>query len=417
MLKEFFSWYLKPSPKWVEKRVLELVKHAWEHVPFYREKMVRAGLTPSDITCLKDYVDKFPTTSAAEYRAYQNAGDSKGLIDKRLDKTTLREDRSSGSSGAYLSIHRTGRELEINRGRSLWYLLRAGLRPWHRVLAVIHPSRMEHHRSFLQTLGIFRRITVSYLTPVEEIAAIIDREKINAMYGQKSYLRLIANYYHDRLIPGPKLQLIIPGAELLSSGDRRLFEEVFRPTRFREFYGASETYFIAAKHEGDFEPDYKAVFFSLVDPKPHNNLVKGSIAATSLINEAQPILGLELGDLVVVRNYESLDKLGASIVELEGRNNDFLVLSNGDQLSCARFCGALDVFPFVREFKIIQDNLTEFTLLLKIEQVSPSECLNLERSVIAATEGKITCIFKYVDNIPLDPNGKAKILSSQVNKG
>jgi len=416
MIKEFLNWYIRPTSRDVEKRILYLVQHAWENVPFYQMKMEEAGITPADINCLDDYVKKFPKTTSAEYRAYQQSKNSKGLIDVRLRPDDLVEDRSSGSSGITISMHRTHKETEINRGRAFWYLIRAGLRPWHRILAVLPPLQMVKRDSILQLFGIFRRTTVNYTMPIEEIVELIQRSKINAIYGQKSFIRLIAEYFSTHGIPAPKLALLIPGAEKVSESDRRFFFDTFHPERYCEFYGATETYLIAARRDDDYQPDYKSVFFSLADITPYGDLTSGSILVTSLLNEAQPVLKVELGDRILVRNYDKLYEMGATIVEVEGRNNDYLVLPNGDKISGATFYATLEYFPFMRQFKIVQESADTCAVLLKITDPNEENRMQVEDTLMRLLEGKIQYKIKYVDDIPIDPNGKTKILSSKIDR-
>lgn len=416
MIKDFLSCYIRPSPRHVEKRILRLVQHAWGNVPFYRSKMENAGITLADIKCLDDYVNKFPKTTSAEYRSYQQSTNSKGLIDVRLRPEELIEDRSSGSSGITISIHRTLRENEINRGRALWHLIRAGLRPWHRILAVLPPLQMAKNDSTFQLFGIFRRTTVNYTMPIQEIVELIQRTEINVIYGQKSFIRLIADYFSTHGIPAPKLELLIPGAEKVSASDRKFFFDTFHPTRYCEFYGATETYLIATRLQNNYQPDYKAVFFSLVDTKLFDDLTSGSILVTSLINEAQPVLKIELGDRILARNYDKLYELGTTIVEVEGRNNDYLVLPNGDRISGATFYATLEYFPFMRQFKIVQESVDDCTVFLKISESSEENRTQVEGILMRLFEGKIRYKIKYVEDIPMDPNGKTRILTSNIDR-
>lgn len=416
MIKEFLSWYIRPKPQDVERRILNLVQHAWENVPFYRRKMEESGITPADINCLEDYVNKFPKTTSAEYRAYQQSGNSKGLIDARLRPEDLIEDRSSGSSGVTISMYRTRKESEINRGRAFWYLIWAGLRPWHRTLAVLPPLQMVKRDSILQSFGIFRRTTVNYTMSINEIVDLMQRSRINAIYGQKSFIRLIADYFSTHDIPAPKLKLLIPGAEKVSESDRKFLFDTFHPDRYCEFYGATETYLIAARQADDYQPDYKAVFFSLADSTPYGALTSGSILVTSLLNEAQPVLKVELGDRVLVRNYDKLYEMGATIVEVEGRNNDYLVLPNGDRISGATFYATLEYFPFMKQFKIIQESSDDCTVLLKVKESSEENRMQVEGVLMRLLGGKIRYKTEYVDDIPIDPNGKTKILSSKIDR-
>lgn len=416
LLLQFLSCFRRPKPLEVEQRVLALVRHAWDHVPFYRAKMEQHGLTPDDFRSLRDYVEKFPRTRSAEYRAFQAANGSRGLLDTRLAREKLLEDRSSGSSGIFVSLYRTLHELHVDKARALWFMVRAGLRPWHRILAVLPPTKMVKRDSFLQLFGIFRRTTVNYTMPVEEVVRIIRERRIDAIYGHKSFIRLIADHYAATGTEAPRLKLLIPGAEMIFEADRRCFQQVFRPELYREFYGSTETYFIAARHEGDYEPDYKAVFFCLDAPAGDGELTRGAIVATSLVNEAQPILQLELGDRVAVRNYDRLYELESTIAEVEGRNNDYVVLGGGEKVSCATFRVVLDRYPFVHQFRILQDSEQSCAVLLRTGEASPAERLEMESSVKALVRGRIRCEVRYVDEIPIDANGKTKELVSRIDR-
>jgi len=416
MIKEYLNSFRKPSPEWVEKHILHLVRHVWANVPFYRAKMENAGISPADITSLEDYVHKFPATSAAEYRAFQQAGNSAGLLDLRLPRDGLLKQTSSGSSGVPLTIHRTNRETEIDQGRALWHLIRAGLRPWHRVMAVLAPREREEHVYFLQRLGIFHRTVVHYNMPLQEIAGRIQRDRINVIYGQKSFIRLIAEHYRKKSLPAPKLHLLIPGAEKSGKADRAFLADTFRPARYCEFYGANETNLIAARFDEFYQPDYRAVFFSLADivPQSEDGLVSGSMLVTSLVNEAQPILKLELGDRVLVRNYDRLTRLGAAIVEIEGRNNDYLILPDGEKISGATLYIALEKLPFMRQFRVVQDSAAACTVLLKIADLDAAKRLQIEELLQNLFMERIRYRIEYVEEIPIDPNGKTKIIISRM---
>lgn len=415
MLREFLSCYLRPTPRSVEKRILRLVRHAWENVPFYREKMQAAGLTPDDFRTLHDFLHKFPATTSYEYRAYQQSGHSRGLIDRRRKLEGLIEDRSSGSSGITISVFRTPAEYRINSGRALWHLVQAGLRPWHRILAVLPPLQMSRHRSVLQSLGIFRRITVNYTMPIKDIVEVIRCNRINVIYGQKSFIRLIADYYMQHGIEPPRLELLIPGAERIEHYDREYLGRVFQPRRFSEFYGATEPYLIAARHGDDYRVDYRAVFFSLAAPEEEAGLTRGNILVTSLVNEVQPILKLELDDRLSVRNYSRLHELGATIAKVEGRSNDYLHLPDGGKISGATFYASLEYFPFMHQFRIEQDSPNECRVMLRLAENSEENRAAVEAALKKLLDGRIHYAIEYVDAIPVDPNGKTKILISRVN--
>lgn len=143
MLKQFIGHYKRKSPQWVEQRLVWLVKHAWENVSFYRDKMKESGITPDDIQSLKDFMEYFPKTNSSEYRSIQQNKGFSYLIDKNLQMTDLIESRSSGSSDIPISIFMTSDEKQYQDAKALWHFIRAGLRPWHRSMAVVPPGQVE----------------------------------------------------------------------------------------------------------------------------------------------------------------------------------------------------------------------------------------------------------------------------------
>ena len=155
---------------------------------------------------------------------------------------------------------------------------------------------------------------------------------------------------------------------------------------------------------------------SLSDVASRGPLSSGSVLVTSLVNEAQPVLKIELGDRLLVRDYDKLQNLEMTIVEIEGRNNDYLRLSNGERISGATFYATLEYFPFMQQFKIVQDDADACTVLLRVKEADDGNRAQVERVLRELLEGRIRYEIKYVDEIPMDPNGKTKILCSAIDR-
>jgi phenylacetate-coenzyme A ligase PaaK-like adenylate-forming protein len=119
---------------------------------------------------------------------------------------------------------------------------------------------------------------------------------------------------------------------------------------------------------------------------------------------------------VAVRHYDRLLGLGATIATVEGRSNDYLYLSGGEKISGATFYALLEYFPFMRQFKIVQNHENECTVMLRVSDPSEGNRAQVEAVLGALLDGKIRYAVEYVDEIPVDPNGKTKILTSVVNR-
>jgi len=414
MLRDYLSFFRPIKREWIERRILALIGRAYQHVPFYRELLKAKGLTPGDFKSLEDYIEKFPRTSASVYRSLQQEEGPRWMIDDRYDLQRLVHDRSSGSSGVTVSVYKTPKENVHNAAKTLWHLTKGGLRPWHRTLAVVPPLQVVKRDSFLQVLGVFRRCTVHYMMELDHILHVIEHQKINAIYGQKSFIRLLAEAYAERHRKPPQLRLLMLGAERIDGATRELVFHTFNPKRYGELYGSTETGIIASKARGDYEVNYRSTFFCLTDPVCEGKLTCGSIAVTSLYLEAQPILMVELGDTVTVRDYDRLLDLRACIVSIDGRDNDYLLLQNGLRVSGATFYAALEYFPFVQQFRIEQNDVESCRILLRMTEDSLENKRQVEHALASFLAGKIRYEIEYVHTIPMDPNGKTKILLSNV---
>jgi phenylacetate-CoA ligase len=414
MLKRYLSYFQTPDPERVERRIIKLIKCAYEHVPFYHDLMKAHGLTPNAFNNLEDYLKKFPRTPTNEYRKIHQEKGINYMMDDRVQPETLIEIRSSGSSGIPLSIYKTKKEKINDNAKTIWHLTHGGLRPWHRVLAVVDPANVVKRDSIFQEFGIFRRYFGHSMMDPEHIMHIIDEKKINAIYGQKSMIVLMAKQYDKTGRKPPHLSFLMPGAERISRADREILCRIFVPRHYGEYYGSSETGIIATKVDGDYKVNFHSTFFCLTDPETLGNLTQGTITVTSQDLEAQPILMVGLGDIVTVRNFEGLLELNTSIVSIDGRDNDYLVLENGEKLTGMVFLAVLDNPLFILQFRIIQDCIGSCRILLRLREETEANKREVEHLLESVLGGKIRYEIEYVDDIPIDPNEKTKVLVSKI---
>lgn len=414
MLRTYLGYFQTPDPKRVERRILELIHHAYEHVPLYHDLLTAYGLVPNDFSSLKDYIDNFPATPTAKYRKIQQEKGIRYMMDSRVKPESLIEIRSSGSSGIPLSIYKTKEEKTNDNAKTIWHLTNGGLRPWHRVLAVVDPANVVKRDSILQQFGIFRRYFGHTVMDPDQIIDLVDEKKINAIYGQKSMIMLMAKQYSKESRNPPHLSFLMPGAERINMADREMLNRTFTPMRYGEYYGSSETGIIATKGDSDYYVNFHSTFFSLTDPVTSGDLTRGTIAISSQDLVAQPILKVELGDAVTVRNYEGLLDLKTSIVSIDGRDNDYLVLENGEKLTAMALLAVLDNPLFILQFRIIQDRVGFCRVLLVLRKQNEENKREVESLLESVLAGKIRYEIEYVDDIPMDPNGKTKILISRV---
>ena len=418
LLKDYLNFNSQINESSVEKKVLSLMKHAALNVPYYQDLIEQKNVNLNKIKTLEDYTNLFPTSHAHHYRAQQQEKGHSFLIDNNIDIKNLMEDRSSGSSGVPISLYSTPEEFQYSRkAKTIHTLISRGLRPRHKVLAVVPTIQVVKRDFLMQRLGIFERTTIDYRYSPQEIVDVIKQKKINAIYGQAGFLRLLAEYYEEQKIDAPRLDFLCPGSEVIDKQTRDLFKRVFRPLNYSETYGSTETGIIASLNPSlAYEPIWHDCFFYLKDPeKISDNITRGSIVLTSLNNLSQPILNYEIGDIVHVENYSVSNFLNSTITSVEGRINDYLLLNNGEKLAGSTFYTLYEYFPFVKCFQVIQKEKEKCEIKVVLTEGLEQNKEQISNATKDLLENRIDYTVRFVPDIPLAKNGKTKILISDIN--
>lgn len=92
---------------WQDERLVKQVKHVWDNVPYYRDKMIEKGLTPDDIKGVAD-LHKLPFVTKADLReAYPY-----GLVAKPLSDC-VRIQSTSGTTGKRVVAFYTQHDIDL----------------------------------------------------------------------------------------------------------------------------------------------------------------------------------------------------------------------------------------------------------------------------------------------------------------
>ncbi len=111
-MERYYQPEIETAPReqilaWQNERLVKQVQHVWEHVPYYRKKMEEKGLTPADITGVKD-LHKLPFLSKADLReAYPY-----GLLAEPLENC-VRIHSTSGTTGKRVVAFYTQADIDL----------------------------------------------------------------------------------------------------------------------------------------------------------------------------------------------------------------------------------------------------------------------------------------------------------------
>lgn len=157
-------WAALRRKRWLASRLAEyqlvrpreIVHHAYEAVPYYRELFDKVGVRPADIRSLAD-LSHIPITTKATLQDLP----VEAILARGLDPRTLVTDHTSGSTGRPLTIRHTQRDRIRQAAVYIRAFLQAGLRFTDRQVFLTNERGQHKRRRWLQALGIGRRTYVS----------------------------------------------------------------------------------------------------------------------------------------------------------------------------------------------------------------------------------------------------------------
>lgn len=137
------------------RRLAAIVRHAYEHVPYYRHLFDRAGLSPRDIRSPDD-LRAVPITTKAALREHPK----QALVTPHKDGRNYISVTTSGTTGMPFQIHFSRQEHWLKSLNYIRVFMETGYRLTDRQAVVDRRRDEEQSRWWFQSWGIFRKVHV-----------------------------------------------------------------------------------------------------------------------------------------------------------------------------------------------------------------------------------------------------------------
>ncbi|MEN6372140.1 MAG: hypothetical protein ABFD64_09030 [Armatimonadota bacterium] len=392
-------------------RLKRQVKRAWDYSPFYRERLSSAGFEPGDLKSIDD-LRRLPVLTKSELQA---AGGDAFCSDIDLDSCVWL--KTSGSSGSPLSLPFTSRDKSHRVLKELRALMAHGYKFTDRMIIFVEPRCMVEKKNSLQKLGLLRRDYVSIFADQPDQLARIESIHPQVIYGYTSSLRIIAESlaHNNSSLPVPKV--LMTAAELLDPATRKLLKDGFG-TEPADFYGSMEFGWIGwqcqERHGYHINSDCLIVE-CLKDGQPAGGGEEGELVITNLYSDAAPLIRYSSGDSGVLSSEKCRCGRSLPILEsLTGRLADCISLPGGRKVSPYTVTCAIEDIPGVGQFQVVQRK--DWTV--NISLVPSSRNLNTDdvRTAVQKMLGHdVAVVVEATSRLPLDPNGKFRVVRSYVN--
>ena len=403
-----------------DRRVRELVRHAYDNVPYYRRLFDEHGVRPGEIEGVAD-LPRIPITTRKVLQETPLAE----RVSRGIDPDKLVTRRTGGSSGRRMIIMRTWLEerlLGLFRVRAQHDV---GERITDRRVIVHHPgARVQGDNlalwHLMQRVGLYRKHSLSCKDDPEDALRFLRSYRPHVIGGYSSSIARIATAAseEDRRVIRPRVVTV--GAEVLTPLMRRQIEHAFGAPVF-DFYGAHEFNLLAwqCRSTGNLHVcDDGMVLEVLSGDRAAEIGEQGEVVGTNLHAFASPFLRYRLGDIVT--RGPGPCPCGApfgTIREVQGRTIDMFHLPDGRVLHpytiSRRLRGHLE-WALARQG--IQESVDHVRLrFVPARDPSPEE-LDAIRSILADVLGpEVRTTVELVPDLRPEPNGKFRPWMSRVH--
>ena len=409
-------WSLDQLRAYQDKALCQLIDHAYQTVPYYRQLLDSLGAKPGDIRSADDMA-RFPVLEKQTVR--EHAGE---MVCTAWPKKRMVHEHTGGTTGTSLQL-----ETDVET------------QPWQWAMVWRHRARfgVTLHEPFVVFAGrsvvplsnmdppIWRRnwpmhqtyVSVHHMTRqnMEPLARYLQNRRGVAFYnGYPSALYLLATYLLENNIKlNHPPRMVFTGAETLLPHQRRAISQAMG-CDVGDHYGATEMVgFISECERHRYHVEMEFGIVELL-PLPDGPANVRRIVCTGLHNPVMPLIRYNSGDLATVSDRPCDCGRASPVVErIDGRIESYVMTPDGRQL------GRLD-FLFkdtagVREAQLIQDTPDHLTVrLVRGEGYSPAQEASLLKDMRGYLGEQIRIDIEYVPEIPREPNGKFRQIISKV---
>lgn len=411
-------WSAQQLQEWQLARLRALLRHAGQHVPYYRELFARLGFDPAQVQQLADLA-RLPVL---------RKGDIAGARErfKSARAVGLRPFATGGSSGEpllfFLGRRRISHDIAAKWRATRWWGVDIGDREavlWGSPIELQAQDRVRRLRDALLRTTLLPAFAMSPARLAGYIAQL-RRSRPRMLFGYPSALCRIASHAgaHDLPLDGLGVKVAFVTAERLYDEQRAQISSAFG-CPVANGYGGRDAGFIAHEcPDGGMHITAEDIIVEIVDaagqPVPAGQ--SGQIVVTHLATQDYPFIRYATGDVGALGTQPCACGRGLPLLQkIEGRSTDFITAHDGTIMHGLALVYIVRELPQVRSFKIIQESLQRTRVLL----VCQPRLDDATRSAIVAAfqarlGAQVDIAVEEVGEIAAEASGKYRYVVSKV---
>lgn len=417
-LKESQWWPRWKLEQYQIERLRELIKYAYNNVPYYTEVFKKLNLIPEDIKSIKD-LRKLPILAKEDVvRNFDK------LTSRKINKKYLKLVQTSGSTGKPMQFYRDKRYefVEFALMRRQWDLVDIKIYDKH-IYLWSRPFIEKVVKDIYLYEPHLRRLSLSSapysLSLWDKYIELIKQFKPIFIEGNPSMLYNLAYYMQEKNINDIKFKCFISFFENIFSYQRELIEKQFK-CQVYSYYLSEErliSAFECSKHEGmhiNMEGGILEILGNNGEVLSEGHL--GSIVTTGLYNFATPLIRYDLGDIGSISERPCSCGRGLLLLKsLDGRSNE--VIKYKDKIIYSTTLSVLLwQFKNIKECQFVQESEDEIKVnIVKRKDYTEKDTQELIKTLQKMIDEKLNVSISFVEYIPRTKVGKFPFVVSKIN--
>ena len=374
---------------------LNLIKHAYTNIPFYKKKYAEHGVSENDIKSIDDII-KLPILTKDDIKSNYPT-----IVWGEITGDTI-YGTSGGTTGEPMKIYQDRRcyymEYEaLYRGMN-WM----GWKPGYGMVRLFGGSlggRSKNLKSYIR-----KKVTGTLYLPAFELTPANAKSYLDEIKNQgETFIQGYCSSIYDLALyikkfnyTGLKIKGVFTTAEQLALEQAQLMKEIYQAP-VKSFYGCGEINAVGFQLEENGH-------YLIPDEVNHvenysNNLSKYNLLLTSLYNYKMPMIRYLNGDAGIVVPPEKTGLSRHIISELQGRTSDMFIRPDGSYISSILATQTMHVSVVthkIRKYQLFQTGPSTVNIIYV--PFSEKLSVNEEQHIVAIYQKRIGSDFKITIN-------------------
>jgi len=404
-----------------QKKLQQLLQHAFATVPYYKEAFAKAGFTARSLK-------NFQLTDLHQLSVLLKD-------DLRKHGSTLLVSSIKEKGGSFFSSSgSTGTPVKILYSHAMhqrWFaIFEARIRNWAGVTSFTPRGMIGGRRIIPGAIGKAPFYRYNYFEKQVYFSAYhinsanagdyfkaLKKHKVEYMTGYAMSNFFLARFFKENNLEAPRLKAVLPSSEKLTAEMRQMFLDVYKCKTFDSWGSVEACGMVSECEHGKLHvsPDAGIVEILDEDLQPVEAGVAGDVYCTGLLNFDQPLIRYKIGDRMIWS--EETCACGRNmpvILEIVGRTEDVVIGTDGREM--VRFHSVVYGIEKIKKAQVIQEDKESIHIKVVAETPLTTDEKGIIRQRVSSQLGELRVTIEETDNIPLNKNGKFQAVISKVKR-